>query len=224
MRARPYRNKIKFVSFIVVLILTWYFGRYLPINSQALQDFLSGVPPVYSAAIFIFLYVCVAFFVWFAKDIFKIIAALLFGVFLSTLLIWIAEIINAFILFFLARSLGRDFVAKSLSKGYSRLDDKLAGVNFLWLFMFRAVPLVPFRFLDLAGGLTRISFRKYFLAVILGSPLRIFWVQYILAGIGRNIFYNPQALGQHLLNNRALFIFSIFYLILVVVVALKIKE
>lgn len=219
-----YRNKIKFISFIIALILIWYCGRYVPLDRESIQRSLAGIPVVYGAVIFVFLYVSVTFFVWFAKDAFKIIAAFLFGAFISTLLIWLAEIINAFILFFLARKLGRSFIDRSLSGKYNKLDDKLAGLNFFWLLTFRAVPLIPFRFLDLASGLTRISFKRYLLAVVLGSPLRIFWVQYVLVGVGKNILTNPEALSQYLVTNKILFLFSLVYFVLVIVVAQKAKE
>jgi len=221
---KRYRSKVKFIVFVAALVLIYYFGRYIPLDVESIKKSLGGLPVIYSALLFIFLYVAVTFFVWLAKDLFKVIAAFLFGAFLSTLLIWLAEVINACILFFLAQALGRSFVAKNLAGKYSKLDDKIARVNFLWLFLFRAVPLIPFRFLDLAGGLTRIPFKKYLAAVVLGSPLRIFWVQYILVTIGRNIVYNPQVLSQYLMSNKALFIFSLTYLGLVILVALKIKE
>jgi uncharacterized membrane protein YdjX (TVP38/TMEM64 family) len=221
---KRYRNKIKFIVFVAILVLIWYLGCYIPLDAKDIQRCLGGLPAVDSALLFIFLYVSVTFFVWLAKDLFKVIAAFLFGAFLSTILIWMAEVINACILFFLARKLGRGFVAKTLSGRYSKLDDKLARVNFLWLFLFRAVPLIPFRFLDLTCGLTRIPFKKYLAAVVLGSPLRIFWVQYILVAIGKNIVYNPHLLSQYLLSNKPLFILSLAYLGLVIAVAWKIKE
>ncbi|TRZ94746.1 TVP38/TMEM64 family protein [bacterium] len=221
---KRYRSKIKFIVFVAALVLICYLGRYIPLDVESIQKSLGGLPVIYSALLFIFLYVAVTFFVWLAKDLFKVIAAFLFGAFLSTILIWLAEVINACILFFLARGLGRGFVAKTLVGRYGKLDDKLARVNFLWLFLFRAVPLIPFRFLDLTGGLTRIPFKKYLAAVVLGSPVRIFWVQYILVAIGKNIVYNPQVLSQYLISNKALFIFSLAYLGLVIAVALKIKE
>jgi uncharacterized membrane protein YdjX (TVP38/TMEM64 family) len=87
--------------------------------------------------------------------------------------------------------------------------------------MFRAVPLIPFRFLDLACGLTGMPFKIYLIAVILGSPLRIFWVQYVLAGLGKSIFNNPYALVEYLLDNKILFMFSFIYLLLVILVAVK---
>ncbi|MCM8771415.1 MAG: VTT domain-containing protein [Candidatus Omnitrophica bacterium] len=160
------------------------------------------------------------------KDIFKVAGAILFGAYTSTLFIFIAEIGNVFILFYLARSLGRNFVEQSLRKSarYSNLDEKLGGVSFFWLFLLRFVPLVPFRFLDLACGLTKISFRRYLAAAILGSPVRIFWIQYVLSAVGKSVFTNPLALSEYLLQNKAFLFFTIAYFILVILVFLKIRK
>lgn len=219
-----YKNKIKFTIFIIAIVLIYYIGRFFPIDTKAIENSLKKFPLFYSGALFIILYVVFTFFIWLSKDIFKLTAAILFGAYLSTLFILIAETINAFILFYLARFLGRDFVENSLKGSPKNLDERLAKVNFFWLFIFRATPLIPFRFLDLGVGLTNISFRMYLAAVILGSPLRIFWVQYVLAGVGRSIFNNPLAVSEYLMQNKALFLLSFVYLLLVFLVALKIKH
>ncbi len=216
-------NTFKFLIFILCLALLWFLGRFFHIKSDALEDTLRGFPLVLGALIFVVLYCLVTFFIWFSKDIFRLVAAVLFGPFLSTLFIWLAEIINTCILFSLARMLGRGFVEKLLFKKYSNFDQALAGINFFWLFVLRFVPLVPFRFLDLAVGLTKISFRKYISAVILGSPLRILWVQVVLAGVGKAVLDDPYVLMDYLAKNKAIFIFSWIYLVLVIIVALRLK-
>lgn len=218
-----YKAKIKFLILIAVVFLLWYLGRFFPINTEAIENYLRRLPIFYSGIIFIILYCLVTFFIWLSKDLFRLIAALLFGAYYSTLLIWAAETINAFILFYLARFLGRAYVEDSLRVNKKYIDDRLAGVSFPWLFLFRAVPLIPFRFLDLGVGLTKVSFRRYIIAVILGSPLRIFWVQYVLCGVGKSVFSNPNALTEYLMQNKALFSFSLAYLVLVIVVAFKLK-
>ncbi len=218
-----YKHAFKFLILIITLFIIWFLGRYFPIDADGLQRFLKEFPHFYAGIIFVILYVFVTFFIWLSKDVFRFIAAVIFGASLSTLFIWVAEIINAFALFYFSRYLGRSFVENSLKAKYKNLYGGLAKINFFWLFMFRAVPLIPFRFLDLACGLTKISFRRYLAAVILGSPLRIFWVQYVLSGVGKSLFNRPDALVEYFLSNRVLFILSFIYLILVILVGMKIK-
>lgn len=220
---KDYKNKIKFLVLIIGLSLTWYLGRFFHMDNEALQESLGKFPLFYAGITFVILYCVVTFFIWFSKDVFKFLGAVLFGPYLSTLFIWAAEISNAFILFYLARYLGRGFVENSLKEQKKNLDGRLSKFSFFWLFMFRLVPLMPFRFLDLAAGLSGISFKKYLIAVIFGSPLRIFWVQYILIGVGKSIFNNPYALLDYLLANRTLFTFSFFYVILTILITLRLK-
>ena len=76
--------------------------------------------------------------------------------------------------------------------------------------------------MDLAAGLTRMSWRKYFLVVLLGSPLRIFWLQYILAGVGQAVF-NPETISRFFALNPGVLIFSFIYFILAVLVLTKVR-
>lgn len=205
----------------MALIFLWWAGSFFHLDTQAIQDSLKKFPVYVSAALFIFFYVVITFFIFFSKDIFWISGALLFGPGLSAALICIAEAINAVILFHLSRSLGRSYVEKTVAEKYRRLDDKLGKINFFWLFIFRAAPLIPYRFLDLAAGLTSVSFRKYFLAVILGSPVKMFWIQYIIFVLGKSILEKPELIVQYFLSHKNLLAFSLIYIILIAMVVVK---
>jgi len=217
------KNKLKFLLLVMCLLVLWHAGRYLHIDTQGLESSLNRFPFVYSGMIYVFLYVIITFFIFFSKDIFWIAAAVAYGAYLSTLLIVIGEVINAFILFRLAKYLGRGFVENYARKKEWRLDDRLAGINSFWLFIVRLTPLIPYRFMDLGIGLTSIPFRRYLPAVLLATPIRVFWVQYILAGVGKNIFNNPAALTAYFSENKALLLFSLVYLCLAVVAIFRLK-
>lgn len=223
MGIEKYKHNIEFIILIVFLLLIWYLGRFFRIDTEAIQKSVKGFPLIFGGILYILLYVIVTFFIFFSKDAFWLTAAVLFGAVYSTLFICIAEAINTVILFHLSRCLGRTYVEKKLTKKYRELDEMLGEVSLFWLFIFRVAPLIPYRFLDLAIGLTRIRFRRYFAAVILGTPLKMFWIQYILTNVGKNIFSNPSALVEYFLNNKTLFMFSFIYIILVIAVVLKLK-
>lgn len=219
-----YKNTVKFLLLFICLGLLWYLGRFLHIDAEAIERSLGKFPVFYSAILYILLYVTVTFFVFFSKDIFWIAGAVVFGAYLSTLLVLIAEIINAFILFHLARYLGRNFVEHHLKRKSQTLDERAGNLNFFWLFIMRFVPLIPYRFLDLGIGLTKIHFKRYLAVALLASPIRIFWVQYTLSVIGRAIFTKPELIAGYLLQNKALLIFSFGYFILIVLLILKLKH
>ena len=148
----------------------------------------------------------------------------MFGAVISALLVLIAETINAFILFYLARYLGRAYVEHSLKEKHKGLDERLGKLNFAWLFIFRAAPLIPYRFLDLAAGLTQMPFKRYLAAVIFGSALKIFWIQYIIAGVGKSIFDDFSVVVEYFMANKTLVMLSLIYPALVIVVAFKIRR
>ncbi|MFY9402992.1 MAG: VTT domain-containing protein [Candidatus Omnitrophota bacterium] len=215
---------LRFLIFLLILSLFWYLSRYIKIESVLLQDFLARFPFFFSLIIYILLYVVVTFFIFFSKDFFWFIGAFLFGPFLSAVLICLAEAINACILFYLARFMGRDYVEDKLQGRYGFLDKKISRLNLFWLFIFRATPFVPYRFMDLAAGLTGMRFSKYLTALFLGTPLKMLWIQYIIYTLGVSIFSNPKALANYFIENKEFLLFSYIYLILVVMVVIKISS
>ncbi|MFA5157301.1 MAG: VTT domain-containing protein [Candidatus Omnitrophota bacterium] len=220
----PRKSTLKFLILAAGLILLWLLGRYFHIDPDKTESFFSRFPLIYSGIIFICLYVVITFFFWLSKDIFKLVSAFIFGAYVSALLILIAEAINAAVLFSLSRFLGRQFVKDHLGNISAGLDKKISSSGFLGLFLLRSVPLVPFRFLDLAAGLADVSFKRYMAVVCLGSPVRIFWVQYIISGAGKGILKDPQELVNYLGTNKAALIFSFIYLVLVIFVAIKMRK
>ncbi|MCX5704750.1 MAG: VTT domain-containing protein [Candidatus Omnitrophica bacterium] len=224
MDLKKYKSGIGFILLVLGIFLLWYLGRFLHLDIQAIRKPLESFPLFVSSFVFVILYVVVTFFVFFSKDIFYLAGALIFGPYLSAVLIFISEALNACILFYCSRYLGRAYVRDSLSGKYQRLDEQLGGISLFWLFIFRAAPLIPYRFLDMAAGLTRMRFSKYFAAVLLGSFLKIFWIQFILYGVGESVISNPNALFDYFLNNQPVFLFSLLYLVLVGMVIYKIRK
>lgn len=218
------QGALRFLVLLIAVFLLWFIGRNFSVEGKALEGVLGKLPLGISALLYIAFYVLVTFFIWFSKDVFRLAAAIVFGPYISTLFIWVAEAINAFVLFHLARALGRDFVESKMRRRYSYLDDRLGKISFFWLFIFRAAPLIPFRFMDLASGVTDISFRRYFLAVVLGSPLRIFWLQYVLAGVGAALLKDPLIAAEFIAQNKFLSVLSFCYILLVIVLAVKFRQ
>lgn len=222
--AKKSNNVLRFAALILFLVLSWLTGVFFNIDLDYYKNILSRFPIIYSGIIFVGLYVGVSFFIWLAKDIFKIIGAVLFGAYLSSLFIFIAEILNASVLFHLSRFLGRDFVKSKLKGGWQNLDESISQSGFWGIFVLRIVPLVPYRFLDIAAGLTKISFSQYMLAVVLGSPLRIFWLQFILSVVGENVFKNPNLIIEYFHSHPAVLFFSFIYAVTSFILAIFIKK
>jgi uncharacterized membrane protein YdjX (TVP38/TMEM64 family) len=211
----------KFIIFVILMVAFFAAGNFFSINSEAIDDFLSQFSFTYAAIIFIALYIVGTFVIWYLKDPLKIIGAVIFGAYFSTLFIYIAEIINATLFFCLSRSLGRDFVAKKSKGKFRKLYQNLGGINTGWIFLLRAVPLIPYRVLDLTFGLSRVSFSRYMIVVILASLPRIFWIQFICASVRE---FTISGIMQYFSQNIEVYIISFLYFCIALVVAFKLKK
>ena len=203
---------------IVLLAVAWWLGKTCFSNEDAVRAFFAKFPFGLAAVLFVGLYVASSFILFDVKDILKVAGALIFGAWVSTLFIWIAELFNNVILFHCARRLGRTWIERKFNLHGKDVGwvEKFCGV---WqIFVLRTVPIVPYRILDIAYGLTAIPFRRYFTVSALASPLRIFWLQFILAGVGGAVF-NPQKLMQYFFAHPEVVRFGAVYLFFAIGVA-----
>ena len=93
-------------------------------------------------------------------------------------------------------------------------------VRFFGLIACVISPLIPFRLMDLGSGLTSVSFRQYFSAIIVISFFRILWLQFILAGIGTNLLNDFSALQNYFFNNPRVIQYSALYFLAVIVITI----
>jgi uncharacterized membrane protein YdjX (TVP38/TMEM64 family) len=222
--AKMNRSTRRFYLFILLLIFCWILGRILRIDEQTVRSFFEGIPLVYSAIVFVLIYVVLTFFLWFTKDILMVTSDLLYGPYVSTLFVWIAEIINSVILFLLARNLGHEFVKNKMKEKCQGLRERMDKVGFWDMVALRGIILIPFRFLDMTFGLTRVSLKKYLTAVIPGSLPRVFMRQY-----GIHIFFIMVAkdIGSliiYIQERPYLSLFAFFYLILWGILFYRLKK
>ncbi|MEM7817055.1 MAG: VTT domain-containing protein [Candidatus Aenigmatarchaeota archaeon] len=210
---------------ILFLILIIILGKFFPSEQESFKLFFKKLPISFSGLIFIFLYVLTNFFIFLdLKDILKIVGAVIYGAYLSTLFIYIAELINAYLFFNLSNILGKDFLEKVLKGKFKKLYEKIGNLSFTWIFLLRIVPLVPYRALDISFGLSRVPFKKYFLAVILGSLPRIFFIQFPLAAVKEfSIKKMTVYFENHPIILLIFFIYCVFSFIIAFVLRKKFK-
>jgi uncharacterized membrane protein YdjX (TVP38/TMEM64 family) len=220
---RRYKQEIAFFLLVLLVLGLWYFGRGIPFSSDLIRQRLEQIPLVYRGIGYVVLYVVVTFFLIFSKDVFWVVGALYFGAVFSTVLIWVAEVINCGVLFYLSRFLGRAFVRKRMQTKYEHLDERLGSTGFIWLFVFRAAPVIPYRFLDLAVGLTSIPFRRYLLAVVLGTPVKTFFIQYVLASLDVAALRDPSRMVVFMTQHREVMFAGVVYVALMFAALFKIR-
>ena len=120
----------------------------------------------------------------FPPGIFSVIGGLLFGFKLGVVLTIIAAIIYTNIMFLISRYFARNkienFLEKRLTlKQFNRIfglnDNKLA----TFLIICRLIPILPNSVVSYSYGLTRISFKHYFIANLIGLiPGRLIWLNF----------------------------------------------
>lgn len=211
---------IRFFFFLLIILGLWLLGKFFNIDVLQYQALLKEYPLWLSASLFILLYVVVTFLVWFGTiDIFRISAAILFGGVVSTVIVWVAELINAFMLFHLSRKLGRDYVVEKFRLKAKYIEQAKERPSAFGVFVLRFNPLVPFRIMDLAYGLSKLRFKTYFKGIVFSSLVRIFWLQSIIAIVGQTAFKNPSLLIASLPEHPFILIYSAVYFLSVLILS-----
>lgn len=211
----------RFFTFVFLIGGLFLCGKFFSVEPRAIDEALSRIPLIWSSLAFIAAYIIGTFILWQLKDPLKIVGAVLFGAYLSTFFIYISEIINASIFFALSKKLGKKWVENSLKGRPKRFYENIGNMSLGWIFMLRSIPLIPYRVLDLSFGLSKISLKKYMVVVLLASPLRIFWIQFILASVKSLSF---EEMTVYFLQNRPIFLWSLFYFIFAIIIAVKIQK
>lgn len=218
-----YTNRyFKIFTLMIFLLAVIALGNFFSKDIEKIGSFLKAIPRLYSSPVFVLLYVLSNFFIFAdVKDLLKPVAAVIFGAGFSTLLIYLAEIINAYIFFNASSILGKKYVEKSLKGKFKNFYEKLGNINFGWIFLLRLMPIIPYRVLDISFGLSKVSFKKYIAAVLLASPPRIFWIQAVLASVGG---FSVEKIMKYYQENPHITLFIFLYFIISIILAFSLKK
>lgn len=95
-------------------------------------------------------------------------AGLAFGAVWGAIYLMISALIGTSITFMISRLFGRGLVEKILKGKFKNLNEKLERNGFFTILFFRVIPLVPYEILNYAPGLSKVKFKDYFFATLLG--------------------------------------------------------
>jgi len=113
---------------------------------------------------------------------------LLFGAWASFLLSTAAVILGSALVFGLSRSLGQSFAQRFVSgKSWERYGGVIRKKRDVFLFLAFLFPFFPDDLLCIMAGLTDISFRRFFILVLLGRP----WGLLASAAVGGSVVSIP---------------------------------
>jgi pyruvate/2-oxoglutarate dehydrogenase complex dihydrolipoamide dehydrogenase (E3) component/uncharacterized membrane protein YdjX (TVP38/TMEM64 family) len=108
-------------------------------------------------------------------------AGFLFGVPVGVATVWVGANLGALAAFLVGRTVARDWVARKVSGNpkFTAIDDAVRREGFKIVFLLRLSPVFPFNFLNYALGLTKVSFRNYALASMIGMlPATLMYVYF----------------------------------------------
>jgi uncharacterized membrane protein YdjX (TVP38/TMEM64 family) len=97
-------------------------------------------------------------------------AGFLFGVPIGLLSAWTGATLGACAAFLVGRTLARDWVARKVEGNakFAAIDEAVGREGFKIVFLLRLSPVFPFNLLNYALGLTRVSFKSYAIASLIG--------------------------------------------------------
>lgn len=170
------KQVLKFIALgilaILASVIAYRFNLLNYLRPSVLQSFIEPLG-IFGPIVFIGLYALVVA-VFLPASPLSVAGGALFGPWLGTFSIVIGATLGASIAFWIARLLGEGFVSSvlhglkgSLQKIYT-YDQELQHNGFKVVLFLRFIPVLPFNGLNLGFGLTKVSFKEYFLGTLLG--------------------------------------------------------
>lgn len=146
----------------------------------------------------------------FPDAVIAVAGGLIFGVWFGTIYTVIGAACGGTLSFFISRLYGRGIVEK-LSKGKVKwFDEGVEKRGFIFIFILRLIPLIPFDVISYGAGLSKIKYKDFGLATILG----------VIPGVW--VYTNLGDKSTHLFSTE--FFMAVAILILLIIVSYFIKK
>ena len=213
------RTGVKMGIFLLFIICGFVLSQMFVMDLDDFKETLNSYPKIFAGIVFVVIYVVSTMAILFGpKDVLRIAGAIIFGPYVSSAFVWVGEMCNLLILFGVSRKLGREYVQKKFKLNDGIIGkSKKRGMTVCGIFTLRINPLIPFRLMDLSFGLTSVDLKRYFLVCLFASVPRIFLVQYIIHGVGHNIFGDLSSVIVYLQRAPDVIMYAGFYMLVVIV-------
>ncbi len=209
----PQKGKGKALILLLFIVGAIIVFRFTPLKEiiapEKIQTFIQGAGP-WGPVIFIMSYaagVCA----FLPALLFTGIGAVLFGPYYGFLYNQTGALIGAAVAFNIGRYLGRDFAASLIGGRLKKYDDTIAENGFATTLYLRLI-FFPFTPLNFGMGLTRITFRDFFLGTMFGIIAGGFVLTFFFANLA-DVWASgdwTQLLNKKSLLSLAMFIASFF--------------
>ncbi len=162
-------NLLKFVMLVVLVggsiwLLTAH-AEWFEDPKQVKQEVLAW--GVWGPTVYVLLYAVGPSFLV-PGAVMTIAGGLAFGTIWGSVYSLVGADLGALVAFGAGRFLGKSFVERVVGKRFHAMLDRIARHGFQIIFYLRMVPVIPYNALNLLAGASRITFRDYFWASMIG--------------------------------------------------------
>lgn len=202
----------KVLLVLLFLSLIFLILRYLKVDFSKVteEEFRQWVKSLglWGPIIYIIIYVTRPL-ILFPAGILSATAGIIWGPIIGFFYLQIAANISSTAEFFAARYFARDFIERHLKGKTLTLDEKIQQHGFLAVFLIRLIPNLAWDIQNLSLGLTRVRFRDYFLATLIGIMPGSFAFVFFGSSLIK-VLFNPK--NFWIMAAAILFFIGIFYL------------
>lgn len=210
---RPPSAVLKAVIFVMFILGAIALVRFTPVKSyltvESLGNFLDAAG-LWAPIVFMLVYAGgVCLFV--PGTLLTGLGAAIFGAYWGFLYVWVGAMLGASAAFFVGRTLGRGFAASLIGARLKKYDDAIELNGFATVLYLRLV-YFPFTPLNFGMGLTKVSFRDYFLGTGLGIIVGTFIFTFFI-GTLKEVWISGdwiQLVSFKVFFSVAVFVFSFF--------------
>lgn len=123
----------------------------------------------------------------FPDAVLAVAGGMIFGVGLGTVYTVIGAVCGGTLSFFISRFFGRELVQRLVKGKVEWFEDGIEKKGFIFIFILRLIPLVPFDVISYGSGLSKIKYKDFILATFIGIIPGV-WVYTNLGDKSGNLF------------------------------------
>lgn len=156
------------ISFVFIYLLIKYQKYFAHVNIKNLRNYILSFGSL-AWIVFIIIFSLKPIIIVFPSLVFMIIAGNIFGPTKGFILSMIGLYTSATFAFYLAKQMGKPFVSKITRGKLLRLDDNMEIHGFKIILLLRLASVFAYDPLSYAAGLTRIKYRDFIIATMIGT-------------------------------------------------------
>jgi len=172
----------------IMAVLVFKFQLLKHVNITEAQDYINSYGR-FSVLIFILVFVLRTFLIICPYSIMVVLGGSLFGHLFAFAYSMIATFISATLAFYIGRFAGIDMVKKLLKGKAEKVDLNIEKHGFKIILLMRVSIIFPFDIVNYAAGLSKVKYRDFILATMLGVAPEVFSLTYFGSSLGNPFSY-----------------------------------